>query len=353
MDYQQAPNELRSFLNYMSTIRGKSPRTCQEYFLDLRMFFRFMLRQRNLVPAQIPFDEISIEAIDLAFIGSITLTDVYDFLAYVSTSRPKYHKSSQSPMGNGASARARKVSALRAFYKYLTEKVHKLEINPIHSLESPKIKQSLPKHLSFNESIDLLEHIESDYPERDFCIITLFLNCGLRVSELVGINRTDVAEDTLRVLGKGNKERVVYLNEACQQALAAYAPQRAQMRPRPQDASALFISRLGRRISPQTVKWMVGKQLEKAGLGDKKYSAHKLRHTAATLMYQNGVDVRTLKEVLGHENLDTTMIYTHVTDENMKQAALHSPLAKVEPPKGRKPKQGQAKQSAEPEETEE
>ena len=342
MDYRaEAPEEIRNYLTYMETIRGRSRRTCHEYFLDLRTFFRFLVRKRQLVPADTPFEQISIDCVDLDLISSVTLTDLYDFLSFASHDLPKYHKSASSPTGNGASARSRKVAALRSFYRYLTEKVHKIEHNPVQNLDSPKLKRSLPRHLSFQESVDLLQHIDSEYPERDYCIITLFLNCGLRVSELVGINRGDVRGDTLRVLGKGNKERIVYLNEACQQAIQAYLPTRIQ--PRPEDANALFISRLGRRISAQTVKWMVGRQLEKAGLGDKNYSAHKLRHTAATLMYQNGVDVRTLKEVLGHENLDTTMIYTHVTDDNMKQAAQYSPLAHVVPPRREKKSAVQSK----------
>lgn len=342
MDYrEEAPEEIRNYLNYMSTIRGRSERTCKEYYLDLRTFFRFLLQKRGLSPADTPFDQISIAQVDLQLIASVTLTDLYDFLGFAQKDLPTYHKSPSTPYGNGSSARARKVAALRSFYRYLTEKVHKLEHNPVQNLESPKNRQSLPKHLSMEESVDLLQSVESDYPERDFCIITLFLNCGLRVSELVGINLGDVRGDTLRVLGKGNKERMVYLNQACQQAIQAYLPHR--IKPRPEAASALFISRLGRRISVQTVKWMVGRQLENAGLGGKNYSVHKLRHTAATLMYQNGVDVRTLKEVLGHESLNTTMIYTHVTDENMKEAALHSPLANFEPPK-RQPEPEQAEQ---------
>ncbi len=330
MDYRaEAPEEIRNYLNYMSTIRGRSERTCAEYYLDLRTFFRFLLQKRGLTP-DVPFEEISIAGVDLALIGSVTLTDLYDFLGFAQSDLPTYHKSPATPYGNGSSARARKVAALRSFYRYLTEKVHKLDHNPVQTLESPKNKKSLPRHLSMEESVDLLQNVDSEYPERDFCIITLFLNCGLRVSELVGINLSDVRGDTLRVLGKGNKERLVYLNQACQQAIQAYLPRR--IKPRPEAAPALFISRLGRRISVQTVKWMVGRQLENAGLGDKNYSVHKLRHTAATLMYQNGVDVRTLKEVLGHESLNTTMIYTHVTDENMKQAALNSPLANLTPP---------------------
>ena len=221
MDYRaEAPEEIRNYLNYMSTIRGRSERTCAEYYLDLRTFFRFLLQKRGLAP-DVPFEEISIDGVDLALIGSVTLTDLYDFLGFAQSDLPTYHKSPATPYGNGSSARARKVAALRSFYRYLTEKVHKLEHNPVQTLESPKNKKSLPRHLSMEESMDLLQNVDSEYPERDFCIITLFLNCGLRVSELVGINLSDVRSDTLRVLGKGNKERLVYLNQACQQAIQA------------------------------------------------------------------------------------------------------------------------------------
>jgi site-specific recombinase XerD len=202
-----------------------------------------------------------------------------------------------------------------------------IEDNPTKSLDVPKPKKELPKYLTLRESLDLLEAIDGQYRERDYCIITLFLNCGMRVSELVNINLQDISEDRLRLLGKGNKERMVYLNQACLDAIEAYLPHR--LSPKAGHKSALFISRFGQRINVQTVKSLVKKYLGAAGLSQKHCSVHKLRHTAATLMYQNGVDVRTLKEVLGHENLDTTMIYTHVVDQNLKDAADANPLSQV------------------------
>lgn len=331
MDYRdEAPPEIKSFLTYMETIVGKSAKTCNEYYLDLRTFFRFILQKRKLVDNATAFDKISIENVDLKVIGDVTIEEVYDFMLFASRDLPKYHKSDETSYGNAANARARKTSCLRSFYKYLTVKAHKLENNPVAALDLPKTKQSLPRNLSLDESVKLLSSIDGAYKERDYCMITLCLNCGLRVSEIVGINLHDYNEETLRVLGKGNKERIVYLNNACREALDAYLPVRVT--PLPADANALFVSRQRHRINVQTVKAVVYAQLKRAGLGDKHYSVHKLRHTAATLMYQNGVDVRTLKEVLGHSRLDTTMIYTHITDDNLKNAADKSPLANIAQP---------------------
>ena len=325
MDIARAPAPLRDFLVYMETIMGRSRRTVNEYFLDLRTFFRFLLQKRGLSPEDMPFEEISIGAVDLALLDSVTRSEIIDYLLFISRERPKHHLSRETAYGNEAKTRARKVSSLRSFYKYLCEKSHLIENNPTLSLDSPKSKKTLPKFLTLSESVKLLENIDGPHKERDFCMITLFLNCGLRVSELVGINLQDISEDTLRIFGKGAKERLLYLNDACLGAIEDYLPKRRT--PKAEYKSALFISQFGRRIDEQTVKHLVKKYLSGAGLSQKNCSAHKLRHTAATLMYQNGVDVRTLKEILGHENLDTTMIYTHVVNDNLKDAAERNPLA--------------------------
>ena len=332
MDHlKEAPPVLRDYLVYLETILGRSPRTVDEYYLDLRTFFRFLLQKRGLSDA--PFDQIPLDAVDLALAASVTRTDILDFLVFAARERPKYHRSPATPMGNDLRARARKLSSLRGFYKYYCEKVRLLDEDPTRGLETPKVKQSLPKYLSLRDSLQLLEAIDGPYQPRDYCIVTLFLNCGMRVSELVGIDLQDISEDRLRLLGKGNKERVVYLNEACRAAIEAYLPYR--IKPKASAGNALFVSRLGNRMSVQTVKELVHKYLDQAGLGQRHCSVHKLRHTAATLMYQNGVDVRTLKEVLGHENLDTTMIYTHVVDQNLRDAAEANPLGHLTPPKPR------------------
>ena len=323
---------LDDFTRYLATVGGRSPKTCDEYFLDLRLFFRYMKWFFGMAPEASleTLDEISISDVGIDLISKIKLTDVYAYLDYLARERAVHHNSKISQKrGLSATSRARKVSAIRAFYKYLEKKARVIEVNPMTDLESPKIRRSLPRYLSLNESLSLLEHIDGEFRERDFCIITIFLNCGLRVSELCGIDMTDIREDQLRVIGKGNKERVVYLNDACINAINTYLQIRNQIKDvRPADKNALFISKKKNRISTETVKWLVKKYCSYAGL-DPKISVHKLRHTSATLMYKNGVDVRVLQEILGHQNLNTTEIYTHVEEDDLRTAARVNPLANV------------------------
>lgn len=324
-----APRILRDFLTYISTIQGKSAKTAHEYYFDLRLFFRVVKYHKGLVPKDMPLEQIPIDDIDIEFLKDITLSDVYDYLEYMSGERPTQQNSTATHYGLSGTSRARKVSAIRALFRYLTDKKHVLDVNPVSNLESPVIRKSLPVYLTTDDSVRLLESVQGEFAERDYCILTLFLNCGLRVSELVGLNLSDFQGDTVRVLGKGNKERTVYLNDACNAALQQYLPKR--IAPHDRDKNALFISRNRNRISVQTVKWLVKKYLGQAGLDTHKYSAHKLRHTAATLMYQNGVDIRTLQNILGHTSVDTTMIYTHIEDSNLREAAAKNPLAAVKP----------------------
>lgn len=317
----EAPPLLKDFLGYMQTVKGKSPATVDEYYTDLRTFFRYLKKVRKLVPEAMELQDISITDIDLNFIKSITLTDIYDFMNYAMRERK-----------NNAATRARKTSSIRSFFHYLTNKKCLLPINPAEELEVPKKKKALPKFLTLEQSLELLNAVDGNFKERDYCIITLFLNCGIRLSELTGLNYSDVQLDerTMKVTGKGNKERIIYLNDACIDAIKRYL----EVRPVDGviDKKALFISRQNRRMSPKTVQAMVYKYLEKIGLDSNGYSVHKLRHTAATLMYQHGnVDIRVLKEILGHENLGTTEIYTHLTSSRMESAANANPLAHVKP----------------------
>lgn len=312
-----APKIIRNFLVYMQTIKGKSPRTVEQYYIDLRTFFRFILRFKGLVSADTEFEKISIESVDSDLAGSITLTDIYEFLYFTANER-----------ANNAATRARKVSCLRSFYHYSCEKTGVIKDNPTVNLDTPKKKRTLPKHLTLEECMELLTHIDGDFKERDYCILTLFLNCGLRLSELCGLNLGDIGKETINVTGKGNKERTVYLNDACVDAINNYLKVRPNAGAK--DKNALFLSRLHKRISPKTVQWLVKKYLADAGLSGKGYSTHKLRHTAATLMYQNGgVDIRVLQEILGHESLSTTQIYTHLSNPQMRDAAEKNPLANV------------------------
>ena len=330
MDYRsEAPPVLRDFLSYHETIKGHSRATVDEYFLDLRNFFRYLIIERGLVPRSTELDDISIQDVDLKLIASVTLNDVYDYMAFLSRDKVKNERSHEPEYGLMASSRARKIATIRSFYKYLTVKTKQLDVNPVEGLDTPKTTKSLPRYLTLDESRRLLDAVDGVNRERDYCIICLFLNCGLRISEIVGLNIGDVRGDSLRVLGKGNKERIVYLNAACQAAIEAYKPVRSQMVG--SSVSALFVSNRRQRMGREAVHAMVKKTLLKAGLDPDKYSSHKLRHTAATLMLQNGVDVRTLQEVLGHEHLNTTQIYTHVDNSELRVAAQANPLAEYIP----------------------
>ena len=316
--FSESPTILKKFLGYLQTVKGKSPKTIKEYFLDLRTFFRYIKLQKNVVSKNTDFEEIKIDDIDIKLIKTITLLDIFEYMNYLSQERK-----------NNNAARSRKCSSLRMFFKYLKNKTQELEVNPAEELETPKLGKRLPKFLTFEQSKILLHTIDKyggEFKKRDYCIITIFLNCGLRLSELVGINLNDIKLDgTLRVIGKGNKERVVYLNNACKKAIEDYK----KVRPNDmvKDKNALFISRQNNRISAKTVQLLTSKYLKLAGFGELGYSVHKLRHTAATLMYQYGnTDIRILKEILGHENLGTTEIYTHISNNQIKDAADSNPL---------------------------
>ena len=315
--YDEAPEIIRNYLIYMSTVKGKSENTINEYYRDLRTFFRYIKRSRKLVSADTEFSDINIDDVDLDLIKTLTLDDGYGFMLFLQRER-----------SNSAAARSRKVSALSTFFKYLTNKKMILESNPLEGLESPKVGKRLPKYLSLEQCYALLNAVDGEYKERDYCILVFFLNCGMRLSELCSINYNSIHDGKLRIIGKGNKERTVFLNKACLDAFEAY------MRVRPvdgvKDKYALFISRNLNRISPSMVQKLVNKYLDKIGLGGQGYSVHKLRHTAATLMYQyGGVDIRILKEILGHENLGTTEIYTHLSEKQMEQAINSNPLSGV------------------------
>lgn len=315
----EAPPIIKEFLGYVGIIRGKSPKTVEEYYLDLRTFFRYVKKSQGLVPPTVEMQEISISDVDLNLIKTITLTSVYEYMNYLTTERH-----------NKAATRSRKVSSLRTFFKYLTNKTGKLAVNPVAELETPKLKQSLPKYLTLEQSLELLSKVEGPTKERDYCMLVLFLNCGMRLSELVSINLSDVnhGASSIRIVGKGNKERMVYLNDACIDSIDHYIavrPKNALV-----DKNALFISKQNKRISPKTVQYIVKKYLAEIELGGPGFSVHKLRHTAATLMYQQGhVDIRVLKDILGHENLGTTEIYTHLSDAQMADAAKANPLSQV------------------------
>ena len=326
--YNDCPNILRDFLTYHETIKGQSQLTISEYYLDLRMFFRFIKLMRDEMPINTRLDEIDIRDVDLNVIREITTSDIFDFLSYLAHDRNPDPDSPAPELGIGASSRARKLSAIKSFYKYLTVRTKQLTENPVADLEYPKLRKSLPKYLTLEQSAKLLSSVSGQNEVRDYAILMLFLNCGIRRSELVGLNVTDVYEDRIRVIGKGNKERFVYFGTPCRKAIDAYMQERKEKVLT--DNRALFGSRNGNRISVTAVHRLVEKALKQAGLDSTQFSAHKLRHTAATMMLSGGVDVKTVQEVLGHENLNTTQIYTHIENTELKIAAEANPLSKLD-----------------------
>lgn len=326
--YSDCPQILREFLTYHETIKGQSQLTISEYYLDLRMFLRFVKLMRNDMPIHTNLDDIPIKDVDINFVREITTSEIFDFLSYLANDRNPDPDSPAPDYGISASARARKLSAIKSFYKYLTIRTKQLQENPVADLEYPKLRKSLPKYLTMEQSAALLSSVSGQNQKRDYAIIMLFLNCGIRRSELVGLNMTDVYEDRIRVVGKGNKERFVYFGTPCRKAIDAYMEERKKQVLT--DNRALFGSRNGNRISVTAVHRLVEKALKQAGLDSTQFSAHKLRHTAATMMLSGGVDVKTVQEVLGHENLNTTQIYTHIENTELKLAAKANPLSKLD-----------------------
>lgn len=318
------PSLFEEFASYKLVIQNRSRLTVDQYLLDLTLFFQFLIaKERGIRTDSEDLSKIDIRSIDIDYCSKVTAQDIYDFLRYAANKRE-----------NDVRARARKLSSIRGFYKYLTGRMGYFKDNPAVNIEAPSIKPSLPKYLTEDESIRLLEAVERDTESkntiRDFCILVLFLNCGMRLSELVGIDLRDLDPElqSVRVVGKGNKERIIYLNEACRSAISSWLLHRGTVEIK--DKHALFLSSRGVRISNKTVQAMVYKYLDRAGLGNRKLSVHKLRHTAATLMYQTGkVDVRMLKDILGHEQLNTTQIYTHVSNEGMQRAMEENPLSTI------------------------
>lgn len=317
------PDFVNSFLDYTITILNKSPNTVKEYNYDIANFLKYIKKQFKLTD-EADLKEIKINDMDISMLKKITLQDIHGYISYMAID-----------LKSSPATRARKISAIRVFFKYLTSKAKIIDVNPAQDLETPKLGKRMPRYLSLEESKKLLNVSQDDTDRnsiRDHAIITLFLNCGMRLSELVGINisNIDFSESRMTVIGKGNKERTIYLNKACMNALKDYLSIRPHDKVKNDSRDALFLSERKERISNRTVQNIVKNELARAGLDTTKYSVHKLRHTAATLMYQYGdVDIRALQELLGHESISTTEIYTHVNDERVRNAVENNPLANL------------------------
>lgn len=317
------PDYLNSFLDYSITILNKSPNSIKEYNYDLATFLKYIKVHFRLTN-ETDFSKITINDIDINTIRKITLDDIHAFVSYLATD-----------LRSKPATRARKVSSIRIFFKYLSAKAKLIEINPAQNLETPKLEKRIPKYLTLDDSKKLLYvagNEDNRNNARDYAITTLFLNCGMRLSELVNINIKDIKFDDCKmtVIGKGNKERTIYLNNACMRAVKEYLEVRPKEDVKYDSKDALFLSERRERISNRTVQYIIKNELRKAGLDTNKYSVHKLRHTAATLMYQYGnVDIRALQELLGHASISTTEIYTHVENERVRNAVESNPLANI------------------------
>ncbi len=312
------PDIVMEFLEYHSTVRGHSDLTVNGYYHDLKILFRYIKRRRHCVPNDIPFNEIDITDVDLDFIRQIKIEELYRYQSF-------------SPGGSAslsAASRCRRTSTVKSFFNYLTLKRHLLDFNVCQELDMPKRQASLPRYLEESECERLLAACDGPFAYRDYAILMLLLSCGLRVSELVSLNVTDLYEDHVRVLGKGNKERIVFFAEGCREALDDYLDVRNIEHVKESDKNALFISRKNCRITVRGIQNMLDSKLLAAGLDASRYSPHKLRHTAATLMLKNGVDTRALQEVLGHSNLNTTQIYTHLDNAALHEAAMANPIGR-------------------------
>lgn len=319
---RDVPISVDNFLVYLKTIKGKSANTIQAYKKDLTVFFKFMILWKGDVDEDVDFDVIDIKNIDIDFISHITLQDLHRFLYYVEENR-----------GNGPYARARKVATLRSFFNYLFNIENSIPVNPTLKLESPGRIKRQPVYLSLEESRALLNSLNKDRKnyKRDYCILTLFLNCGMRLSELCGIRISKIKGDTLVILGKGNKERTVYLNQACLYSIHQYLETRSDAIVPKEYADYLFLSTRNQPIDQRTVEKMVKNKIIDAGISDgEKYTPHKLRHTAATLLYKSNVDIRKIQTILGHSSISTTEIYTHLEDDAIRDAINSNPIGFID-----------------------
>lgn len=323
------PLILKDYLSYLKSIRGLSKKTISEYNYDLINFISFQILRKvyfdDFDKFQADLEKSKVDSnkiFNKSFINDINIQDMYAYISHL-----------DNELNDNTSTRSRKISALRSFYKYLHQEIEMIDNNISEKLRNPKIQKRQPVYLTLSETEHLLATISKEKNEflrnRDMAIVFTFLTTGMRLSELVSVNLNDIKNDHFSIIGKGNKERTIYLTKNCIDLIDNYIRIRKKYL-KDKKIDALFISTRKNRISNRAVQSTVEKYLKKAGFDTSVYSTHKLRHTAATLMYKYGnVDIRALKDVLGHESVSTTQIYTHLDNEDLKRAVNKNPLSNI------------------------
>jgi integrase/recombinase XerD len=295
------------FLDYCRTIKGLSDESISGYYNDLKMFFDYIkqLKKKNITDR---------------LIKNIELQDLHKFMTYL-----------EKDCGNNARTRCRKVSTLKSYFEYLQNVTKLIISNPSYSLRKPKVPKTKPVAMSIQECEKLLNSLDKDsyFYYRDRCILMIFLQCGLRLSELINIKVSDVQNIRMIINGKGNKERDAFLSESCIKSIDDYLEVRNDEEVSEEDKEYLFLSREKNKISKRAVQSLVKKHMEDAGLDTNKYHTHSTRHTFATIAYDQGADIIKLSELLGHSNVNTSKIYITLKEEELREITNKNPLNKL------------------------
>ena len=303
------PKYVVGYLNYLRVERNLAPGTIVNYANTIQTFLRWY----SFVQSGKPFDQfqqLEIEWITLEDLSSLSRNDIYEFLAFCA-----------NELNNSSNSRSNKLSALKSFFSYLREiePSRTIQSNPAIEIAAPKKEKPIPKFLTIDNAKLLLNVAKSSGNDRDYCILLWFLSCGMRLSELAGMNLKDVRKSNgnaeVLIRGKGRKERMVPLNQPCWDAYELYLIQRNSMKPDEKE-QALFLSNRASRLSRRQIERIVEKYLKIAGLHQQGYSAHLLRHTFASSAFELGGNVVDIGAQLGHESIATTQRYVHLIRQN-------------------------------------
>lgn len=319
LSYPDCPPLLDRYIKHSIAISNKAKRTVNSYVVDILLFLRFYARLSGKVAENTNLKDIKVKTMTDAEICAVTADDIFSFLYFLADDRK-----------NSPGTRKHKLSSLHSFYNYILLVEKAIDKNPVNYVERPSTKGLAtrpPKFLELDQSKALLKTIDGQFQERDYCMILLFLTCGMRLSELTRINLKDFSDKTLKIVGKGNKPRTVPLNQMCLEAIADYRAIRDGL-PNLVDKDAMFVSkRTGKRIGNRQVEKIVTKYIAESGLQATGCTTHSLRHSAATMYYRAGVDLQQIARILGHSSTKVTEIYTHIDESSLAEIIDNSPLA--------------------------